>query len=78
MNHQLGAIRHKLLPCQGQKVRLHVRAERNRILDTHGVLEGLYGEVFTVYVQSEDYARRYCYSYHDILTRHVSVIPVNL
>ena len=47
-------------------------------VDTHGVLEGLYGEVFTVYVQSEDYARRYCYSYHDILTRHVSVIPVNL
>ena len=35
MNHQLQAIRHKLLPCQGQTVRLHVRAERNQILDTH-------------------------------------------
>ncbi len=78
MSNQLLAIRRKLQPCQGQKVRLHVRGERNKILDTHGILEGLYGDVFTVYVQSEDYGRRYCYSYHDILTKNVSILPATV
>ena len=78
MKNQLSTIRRTLEACQGQTVRLHVRGERNKILDTRGVLEGLYGDVFTVYVQLEDYGRRYWYSYHDILTKNVSILPVNL
>lgn len=76
MSDQLLSIRRTLLPCQGRAIRLYVHKERNQILDIKGVLEGVYAGVFTVYAQSGGYGRRYCYSYRDILTKSVRILPL--
>lgn len=69
-------IRNTLAPYKGKRVKLYVIGERNRILDTHGILDGLYPDVFTVVVGTGEYDKRYSYTYREILTHHVSVTPL--
>lgn len=61
---------------QGNPVHLYARGDRNKILDTTGVLEGVYKDVFTVAVQEDAYIRRYCYTFKEIFTRHVYISPI--
>lgn len=60
---------------QGKSVHLYARGDRNKILDTIGILEGVYKDVFTVTVQEDAYVRRYCYTFKEIFTRHVYISP---
>ena len=60
-------------PLQGNKVHLYAVGNRNKILDTQGVLEGVYRDVFTVRVINESYAKTYCYPYCDIITKNVQI-----
>ena len=75
MSNQLGRIKSLLSAYQGCMVQLYAIGERNKILDTYGILEGIYPEVFVVQVEQGGYCRKYCYSYSEILTKRVKVTP---
>lgn len=68
---QISAIRNAVQKYKGQEIKLYVIGDRNRIMDTSGVLEGVYRDIFTVLVDEEDICRRYSFSYREILTRRV-------
>jgi len=72
---RLNGIRDMLENYQGCLVRLHAVGERNKVVDTMGILEGVYPRVFVVRVQQGAHCTRYCYTYREILTDHVRVSP---
>lgn len=66
-------IRNKLLPYRGSQVRLRSLGERNRVSVTCGILDGLYPEVFTVLVQTEERSFHCSFSYRDILMGRLDI-----
>ena len=75
MPNQLSKIKGLLSDCQGCMVRLYAIGERNKLVDTFGILEGVYPEIFVVQVEQGGYCRKYCYSYNEILTKRVKISP---
>ncbi len=71
----LSAIKTKLLPYYGSRVRLYVIGDRNRITDTTGILDGLYPSLFTVTVDRGRFKHHYSFTYSEILTDRVRVTP---
>jgi len=69
-------IRSSLERYKGRRVSLHAVGDRNRVLNTVGVLDGVYSDIFTIFVHNESYDKRYCYTYSEILTKNVRVDPV--
>ena len=66
-------IRRMLTDLSGRRVDLFAVGERNRVTRAEGVLDGIYPEVFTVLVEHGGYSRRYCYTYGEVLTKHVRI-----
>lgn len=58
---------------KGKVVSLYAVGDRNRVLNTRGVLDGVYPEVFTVLVRMQGYNQRYSYSYNEVITNRVRV-----
>lgn len=75
MKDKIQEIRNELTPYVGKAVHLYVVGDRNRILNTTGVLDGVYSDIFTVAVQNDSYLRRYCYTYSEMLVGNVKVHP---
>ena len=75
MPNQLKHIKSVLSNYEGCMVRLYAIGERNKIIDIFGILEGVYSDIFIVITDQDGYTRRYCYSYSEILTKRVKVIP---
>ncbi|MGI5848595.1 MAG: Veg family protein [Christensenellales bacterium] len=60
---------------KGEHITLRARSGRRGGYERSGVIDGLYPEVFTVLVKESGYKRRYCFSYSEVLTRHVEIDP---
>lgn len=76
MSNRIAEIRKLVEGKKGERIRLYVIGDRNRILDAIGVLDGVYTDVFTVNIEkSESYKKRYCYKYSEILTQRVRILP---
>jgi uncharacterized protein Veg len=76
MSKRIPAIRTSMKPMQGSMVHLYAIGDRNKVLDTEGVLQGVYRDIFTVRVASESYTKTYCYPYCDIITKNVQINPI--
>ncbi len=73
MYDSLDEIRTGMREIRGAHVMLRARNGRRGGYERDGILEGLYPEVFTVLVKEHGYRRRYCFSYSEVLTRHVEI-----
>ena len=75
MNDSLEAIKRQMRGQKGVRVMLKMKCGRRGGVSHHGVIDGLYPEVFTVMVGEHGYHRRYCFSYSEVLTHHVEIDP---
>ena len=75
MNNSLDTIKAQMKGCKGERVMLRAKRGRRGAYEADGIIDGLYPEVFTVLVREHGYARRYCFSYSEILTHHVEIMP---
>ena len=75
-NQQILQIRNALLPYLDCNVQLLAYRDRNKKLIAHGILDGIYPDLFTVSVQREGYVERYSYTYCEILTKRVQIKPL--
>ena len=73
MHESLEEIKTEMREIRGAHVMLRARNGRRGGYERDGILEGLYPEVFTVLVKEHGYRRRYCFSYSEVLTRHVEI-----
>ncbi len=76
MSERISKIRTSMKPLQGSIVHLHAIGDRNKVVDAFGILDGVYTDVFTIQVRKENYSKRYCYPYCDIITKNVEVNPI--
>lgn len=76
-NNNISDIRASLRNQLGQPVKLHVIGDRNKVIDAYGILDGVYSDIFTILVNNNDYYKRYCYTYSEIITKNVAVTLVN-
>ena len=62
----------------GEKIRLKANKGRKRITIREGILEDTYRSLFVVRIKDKyDSERMVSYTYTDILTRTVQIIPIN-
>ncbi|MCR4420340.1 MAG: Veg family protein [Clostridia bacterium] len=72
----LAEIRQDLEACIGKKVRLQANRGRKKVVERVGVLEQTYPHIFVVKLDEKgDSVRRVSYSYIDVLTETVKLIP---
>ena len=76
-NNRIDSIRNALRSNIGQPVKLHVIGDRNKVIDACGILDGVYSDIFTILVNNNDYYKRYCYTYSEIITKNVAITLVN-
>lgn len=69
----LNSIKQSLYKYRGRKIQLSTCGGRRKSTVAKGVLEGVYPDVFTVLVKEDNYVRRFCYTYSEILTNNVSI-----
>jgi len=74
-NNNLEAIKTTMQGRKGLHVTLKARNGRRGGYERDGIIDGLYPEVFTVLVRENGHNRRYCFSYSEVLTRHVEIDP---
>ncbi len=75
MSNSLDGIREKMKESKGTCVTLRAKSGRRGGYERDGIIDGLYPEVFTVLVREHGYKRRYCFSYSEVLTHNVEIIP---
>jgi len=75
MENSLDEIKQTMQLQMGRHVTLRARKGRRGAYEKGGVIDGLYPEVFTVLVREHGFSRRYCFSYSEILTHHVEIMP---
>ena len=73
MNDSLDAIKKEMRSNKGVRVTLRTKNGRRGGYERDGIIDGLYPEVFTILVKEHGYKRRYCFSYSEVLTRHVEI-----
>ncbi|MGB9886937.1 MAG: Veg family protein [Moorellales bacterium] len=72
----LAEIRQDLEACVGKKVKLQANRGRKKIIERVGVLEQTYPHIFVVKLDEKgDAVRRVSFSYIDVLTETVKLIP---
>lgn len=72
----LAEIRQDLEACVGKKVRLQANRGRKKVIERVGVLEQTYPHIFVVKLDEKgDTVRRVSFSYIDVLTETVKLLP---
>ncbi|ADI00868.1 MAG TPA: Veg protein [Syntrophothermus lipocalidus] len=61
----------------GSRIRLKANRGRNRIIESEGVLESTYPNIFVIKINERKVERRISYSYADILTETVELFVCN-
>ncbi|QGU00570.1 Veg protein [Candidatus Syntrophocurvum alkaliphilum] len=69
----ISEIKRDLETFVGSKIRLKANRGRNRIIESEGVLESIYPNIFVVKVDERKVERRISYSYADVLTETVEL-----
>lgn len=75
MSNSLDEIKAQMKGHKGAHVMLRAKRGRRGAYEADGIIDGLYPEVFTVLVREHGYSRRYCFSYSEVLTHHVEIMP---
>ncbi len=75
MNSCMDAIKTQIRASKGALIKIRTRTGRRNGIELGGIIDGLYPEVFTVMVKEHGNSRRYCFSYSEILTNHVQIVP---
>ncbi|MFO7151905.1 MAG: Veg family protein [Bacillota bacterium] len=69
-------IKKSIEPYVGKRVRIKANRGRKKIFEQEGILEKVYPSIFVVRVEeTPDSVRRVSYTYSDILTETVQLMP---